>query len=75
MTPSSRLLIIERIRENGGEQDRDTVMLDLHMLLMYGGRERSRGEYTKLAAATDLEVKRILPTDSGFQIIETMARA
>lgn len=73
MTPSSRLLIIERIKENGGEQDRATVMLDLHMLLMYGGRERSRGEYTKLAAATDLEVKRILPTDSGFQIIETMA--
>lgn len=71
MTPSSRLLIIERIIGQGGEQDRGTVMLDLHMLVMFGGRERSSGEYSKLAAAADLEVKRVIPTDSGFQIIET----
>lgn len=70
MTPSSRLLIIERIIGDGGEQDRGTVMLDLHMLVMFGGRERSSGEYSKLAAAADLEVKRVIPTDSGFQIIE-----
>lgn len=74
MTPSNRLLIIERIMENGGEQDRATIMLDLHMLLMFGGRERSRGEYSKLAAAADLEVRRILPTDSGFQIMEAGVR-
>lgn len=70
MTPSSRLLIIERIIGNGGEQDRGTAMLDLHMLVMFGGTERSRGEYSKLAAAADLEVNRVIPTDSGFQIIE-----
>jgi len=70
MKPSSRLLIIERTIGNGEEQDRGTIMLDLHMLVMFGGRERSSGEYSKLAAAADLEVKRILPTDSGFQIIE-----
>jgi O-methyltransferase/methyltransferase family protein len=70
MAPSSRLLIIERIIGNGAGQDRRTVMLDLHMLVMFGGTERSRGEYSKLADATDLEVVRVIPTDSGFQIIE-----
>jgi hypothetical protein len=70
MAPSSRLLIIERIIGNGGEQDPGTVMLDLHMFVMFGGRERSSGEYSKLAASAGLEVQRIIPTDSGFQIIE-----
>ena len=70
MQPSSRLLIVERIIGNGGRQDRATAMLDLHMFVMFGGRERSKGQYSKLAAAADLEVKRLLPTDSGFQIIE-----
>jgi hypothetical protein len=72
MKPSSRLLIIERTLGNGRE-DPETILLDLHMLVMFGGRERSAGEYAKLAAAADLEVKRILPTDSGFQIIEALA--
>jgi hypothetical protein len=70
MAPSSRLLIIERIIGNGGEQDPGTVMLDLHMFVMFGGRERSSGEYSKLAASAGLEVRRVIPTDSGFQIIE-----
>jgi hypothetical protein len=74
MAPSSRLLIIERTLRDRGEQDSATAMLDLHMLVMYGGRERSLAGYRRLASAADLEVQQILPTDAGFHIIELLPR-
>jgi len=73
MGSSNRLLIIERVLGNDCGIDRATALLDLHMLVMFGGRERSSDEYAKLAGAADLAIKRVIPTDSGFQIIEAVA--
>ena len=71
LQPGNRLLIIERILPAGRKKrDAKVTMLDLQMLVMYGGKERTREEYLKLTEAADLKVNRVLETESGFQIIE-----
>lgn len=44
--------------------------LDLHMLAVARGRERSAAEYAELLGAAGLTLTRILPTESGTSVIE-----
>jgi hypothetical protein len=64
------LLLIERVMPVRVEEDPDVIMTDLHMLALTGGRERSEGEYGALLAASGFRLKRVIPTKSGFSIIE-----
>ena len=47
-------------------------MLDMHMLVMLGGRERTNDEFQALLAASKFKLKRILslPGATGFSLIE-----
>jgi len=44
--------------------------LDLKMLLMPGGRERTEGEWRKLFAQAGFEITRILPMKAAESLIE-----
>jgi hypothetical protein len=44
--------------------------LDLQMLVMNGGRQRTEEEYRKLYVAAGLMLTRLLPTASDFSVIE-----
>lgn len=47
-------------------------MIDLHMLAVQGGRERSAAQFTMLLAAAGFELTQIAPTGSPFAIIESV---
>jgi hypothetical protein len=72
-----KLLLIERVMpariDAGGDHQRWT-MLDLHMLVMLGGRERTKDEYQALLAASKFKLKRTLslPGATGFSVIEAI---
>ena len=68
MQPDSRVILIERIVSDTPEPDL-TKWLDLHMLVVAGGQERTAAEYTELYRKAGLEVERIVPTRSPFKLI------
>ena len=75
MRSSGRLVLVERIlpeRIEGLPSSLDAVMLDLHMMVVLGGRERTSDEFRKLLAAADLRMTRTIPAASGFGIFEAV---
>jgi hypothetical protein len=59
-----RLLILENVLPDDLDTALPVIMLDLHMLLVHGGRERSEREYAALLAAAgfrSLRLRRMRP--------------
>ena len=44
--------------------------LDLHMLVLLTGRERSHAEYAALLESAGFELANVVPTSSGASIVE-----
>jgi hypothetical protein len=69
MQPHSRLLVLETILPPGNEPC-GAKFLDLTMLLLPGGLERSGEDYRRLFASAGFRIARITPTRSGISVIE-----
>ena len=48
-------------------------MLDIIMLALTGGRERTREQYEMLLAEAGFELERVLPTRSSYFVVEAIA--
>ena len=73
ITPSSKLLIVERVVPEKAKQGQavDAYLLDLEMLVNTpGGRERTAAEFSSILAATGFSVTRIVPTITPVSVIE-----
>ncbi len=68
-----KILIIEMIIPPGNTPS-VAKLLDMEMLTMTGGRERTEAEYKALLEQTGFQLKRIIPTDEGIAIIEGIAK-
>ena len=64
-----RLLIVDSVVPENSEPHL-SKMLDLEMLLMPGGRERTRGEWDALFAKAGFEIVRIVPMRAAESVIE-----
>src|ERR1019366_7262113 len=71
MSPSSRLLIIEMILPEGNNFH-PGKMLDMTMLALTTGQERSEGEYGALLEKAGFKLTRVIPTNSPVSIVEAM---
>jgi hypothetical protein len=70
--PHSRVVIIETlVPDVSGPHFGKT--LDVIMLAVTGGRERSRVEYAALLERSGLRLERVLPTRSEYSIVEALA--
>jgi ubiquinone/menaquinone biosynthesis C-methylase UbiE len=73
MSPESRLLVLERVLpEIAGPEHTPTLLLDMHMLVVTGGRERTEREFRDLLAAagfTTVGVRGPLPP-FDYHVIE-----
>ncbi|WP_078743453.1 methyltransferase [Pseudomonas fluorescens] len=67
-----RLIIVEQLLGDINEPGFNPLM-DLDMLVMLGGKERTLPEYTTLLAAHGFKVTGVTPTASPFAIIEAVA--
>jgi orsellinic acid C2-O-methyltransferase len=73
MHPAARLVLVERFIPERMDSPGDylgTVMSDLHMMVVLGGRERTTQEYGALLAAAGLTVTREVQMDSDFYAVE-----
>ena len=66
---TARLLIVEHVL-GGPNDDLDGKLLDLHMLVMPGGLERTLDEWRDLFASGGWTLTGIRPLVAGFQLIE-----
>jgi ubiquinone/menaquinone biosynthesis C-methylase UbiE len=73
MPPASKLLVIESVIPPGNEPFHGKF-LDLQMLLIPGGKERTEDEYRTLFERAGFELKRIVPTGTEVSIVEGRKR-
>lgn len=66
------MLIIETVLDDRRAQDPATT-LDIVMLAVTGGRERSRSEYAALLARAGWELVTVTPTGGGVQLVQARA--
>lgn len=68
-----RVLLLEWVLAPGNEPDMGKF-IDLEMLLMPGGRERTAEEFADLFTRAGFELTRIVPTESPLSVIEARLR-
>jgi SAM-dependent methyltransferase len=68
--PGGRLLLVETVvpRDNAPHFGK---LMDVHMMIMTGGRERTEAEWRALLESTGFRLTRVVPTDSGISVIES----
>jgi hypothetical protein len=69
MAPNGRLLIVEMVLP-AGDTPHPGKLLDMVMLTIPGGRERTAREYAQLLERARFRVERIVPTASPVSIVE-----
>jgi hypothetical protein len=71
MGSHSLLLLGERMLEPDSARGRPTdYLIDVHMMAMYGGRQRSEVEFRALFDQSGFSLRRVIPTASPISIIE-----
>lgn len=69
MSESAKLLLIERVIPPGNEPA-EGKLVDISMLVMTGGMERTESEYRALLEAAGLRMMKIIPTGVSASIIQ-----
>jgi hypothetical protein len=69
MDPTTRLLVIENILPVDREPSARLAMLDLHMMAVLGGRERTQLDYEALLTSADFEPAKCIKTRTHCEII------
>jgi hypothetical protein len=69
MTDGGKLLLVEVVLPPGNEPSFGKIM-DMEMMLLPGGMERTEAEYRELFAAAGFQLTRIVPTASPASLIE-----
>ena len=74
MGAEARLLVVENVLDAPGrspEQQRDVHLVDLHMLIMFGARERTKDEYDALLVAAGFAPAVLRPSPNTWNVLET----
>jgi len=69
MKPTSRLLIVEMVLPPGNAMH-PGKLLDMIMLAVPGGTERTEAEYGALLAKAGFKLSRVVPTASPVSVVE-----
>jgi hypothetical protein len=71
MNPDGKLLIVEMVLPEG-DAPHMGKMLDMMMMLVPGGEERTAAEYAELLEPNGFRVTRVVPTDSAVSVVEAV---
>jgi hypothetical protein len=72
MPDHGKLLVVELTLPEG-DAPAFGKWMDLHMLVLLNGRERTVGQYTELFHAAGLKLTRTIPTRTGQSIVEAIS--
>lgn len=71
---NGKLILVEAVVPPGDEMH-FAKFIDLNMLVMTGGRERTGAEFRQLYEASGFRLTRVVPTESPFSVIEGVKSA
>jgi hypothetical protein len=71
LNPNGKLLLVEMVIPPDNSPSMAQAM-DLNMLVLLTGRERTESEYRTLLAAGGFKLERVIPTHSPFSVIEAL---
>jgi len=71
LEPGSRLLVVEMLLPPGNEPSM-SKLLDLEMLVVTGGEERTEKEYADLLEASGFKASRVMETRAAVSLIEAV---
>lgn len=74
MSPDASLLVVENVLDAPGrtpEQNRDLHLVDLHMLVMFGGRERTKTQYDELLVTAGFAESTLASSPNIWNVLET----
>jgi hypothetical protein len=76
MADGGTLLLVEAVLPERAQDHPAAIRMDLHMLVLATGRERTAAEFDRLLTASGFEMTRIVPTGSpaGIHVIEAVGR-
>ena len=69
MAPNGKVLVVEMVVPTDRESALSTL-LDLNMLVMTGGRERTEADFRRLFDAAGLTLTKIVPTLAPLWVME-----
>jgi O-methyltransferase domain/Dimerisation domain len=72
MPDNGKLLVVELVLPPGGDEPFIGKWMDLHMLVMASGRERTEEEYGKVFLAAGFDLKSVHPLPNGQSIVEAV---
>jgi hypothetical protein len=72
MPARARIAIVERLLPERALDDPGAVMIDLHMMVIAGGRARTLAEFEALLRQASFAMSNVHPTQSGLSIIEAL---
>jgi hypothetical protein len=73
MTESGRVLLVEAVMPDGTTPSTVVKLMDLNMLVLCGGRQRTQAEFEKLFTRVGLKLTRIIP--GGLHSVVEAVRA
>jgi hypothetical protein len=74
MPPEAQLLVVENVLEAPDRtpaQQRDVHLVDLHMLVLFGARERTKAEYDALFLAAGFAPSVLAPSPNTWNVLIT----
>ncbi len=71
--PQGKVILLETVLQPGSQPDLGKL-IDLEMLMMPGGRERTEAEFAALFAGAGFELARVVPTRSPLSVVEARVR-
>ncbi len=74
MNPGGRVILLESVLLPGNAPD-FAKLIDVEMLLLPGGRERTEADFRSLFERAGFTLTRVVSTDSPLSVIEARARA
>ena len=72
MPARAKLAIVERLLPEQALDDPSAMMLDLHMMVITGGRLRTLQEFERLLSEAKLVLSKVHATSSGLSVIEAL---
>ena len=73
LRPDGVVLVVELLLDRPGHE-RFTALMDLQMLVVAGGRERTEAEFAALFERAGLRLTRVVDTATPFAILEAVGR-
>ena len=70
--PGAKVLLVESVVEEDDTVPSMSKVMDLNMLAMTGGKERTASEYAALFEKAGFKLTRVIPTPSPMQIVEAV---